>query len=64
MKSPGGGLWTVWTTRKKTRVTHTAHSPYYYSDLLSRSGPVFGDQMVLFSRITVLSEKPKWPCFR
>ena len=64
MKSPGGGLWTVWATRKKTRVAHTAHSPCYYGAPLGRSGPVFGDQMVLFSTITVWTKKPKWPCFR
>jgi hypothetical protein len=39
----------VWATRKKTRVAHTAHGPYYYGVLLSRSGPVFGDQVALFS---------------
>jgi len=22
------GLWAVWITRKRTRVIHTAHSPY------------------------------------
>lgn len=42
------GLWTVWTTRKTTRVDHTAHSPY--------GGRTSGG-VVLFSVI-------KWSCFR
>ena len=32
------GLWTGWTTRKRTRVAHPAHSPD-------------GDEVVLFSMI-------------
>ena len=27
MKGMTDGLWTVWTTRKRTRLDHTAHSP-------------------------------------
>jgi len=42
------GLWTVWTTRRKTRVDHTAHSPY---------GDCTVGKVVLFSVI-------KWSCFR
>jgi hypothetical protein len=60
------GLWTAWTTRKRNRVAHPAHSPYgdevaLFSMIkwpcfqLSRckqdgqNGPLFGDQMALFS---------------
>lgn len=32
------GLWTAWTTRKRTRVAHPAHRPY-------------GDEVALFSMI-------------
>jgi len=42
------GLWTVWTTRKTTRVDHTAHSPY---------GGRASGRVVLFSVI-------KRSCFR
>jgi len=27
MKAKPDGLWTVWTTRKRPRLDHTAHSP-------------------------------------
>ena len=60
------GLWTAWTTRKRTRVAHPAHSPNgdevaLFSLIkwpcfqLSKckqdgpNGPLFGDQMALFS---------------
>ena len=37
------GLWTVWITRKRTRVIHTAHSPYGGGDA--------GQKVVPFSMI-------------
>jgi hypothetical protein len=60
------GLWTAWTTRKRTRVAHPAHSPDGDEVALfsmikwscfqlskckqdGRNGPLFGDQMALFS---------------
>jgi hypothetical protein len=59
------GLWTAWTTRKRTRVAHLAHSPDDEVALFSmikwpcfqlsrckqdgQNGPLFGDQMALFS---------------
>jgi hypothetical protein len=64
MRNPGAGLGTVWSTRKRPRVDHTAHSPYYYGTRSGGSGPVFDDQMALFSVITVSARKPKWPCIR
>jgi len=49
MKVMSDGLWTVWTTRKRLRLDHTAHSPYFGGVLLA--------EVALFSVI-------KWPCFR
>jgi hypothetical protein len=60
------GLWTAWTTRKRTRLAHPAHSPDGDEVALfsmikwscfrlsrfnqdDRNGPLFGDQMALFS---------------
>jgi hypothetical protein len=59
------GLWTAWTTRKRTRVAHPAHSPDDEVALFSMiKWPCFRlsrcnkmARMALFSVI-------KWPCFQ